>query len=215
MKLLKQTSASSKRKVEVSSTERERESADWRKSATRERIKSVSNLTSVTLQFQLIIIIFSVLYSSIVFRLRFHCRFMHDSPHFYSFDCTNEPREAEGAEAREEEDGKKTRTRRHVVSVIGWMVVTHFVDNATKTIEIEIRLYCSGCHFNASNRSKMSVQNIRYYVHFCSVNGSDGKQLNKVEGKKATHTHTLEHTTEYAVEQERKTKEMRIFQFIV
>ena len=88
------------------------------------------------------------------------------------------------------ENGKKTRTRRHIVSVIGWMVVTHFVDNATKTIEIEIRLYCSGCHFNASNRSKMSVQNIRYYVHLCSVNASDGKQLNKVEEKSNTHTQT-------------------------
>lgn len=34
----------------------------------------------------------------------------------------------------------------------------HFATMRQKTIEIEIRLY--RCHFNASNRSKMSVQNI-------------------------------------------------------
>lgn len=66
-----------------------------------------------------------------------------------------------------------------LVLSVGWLL--RFCDNATKTIEIGIRLYCSGCHFNASNRSKMSVQNI--LITFISVqwtrwNGHMGKWAN-------------------------------------
>lgn len=121
---------------------------------------------------------------SFVISLPFYARF---SPFFiHSTAQTRQVREMK----RENVKKTRTRTRRHIVSVIGWMVVTHFVDNATKTIEIEIRLYYTGCHFNASNRSKMSVQNIRYYVHYCGVNGNNGAKWKENSTRTHTHTHT-------------------------